>query len=104
MILPASVRIAYLTCPVKPMAADGPELSGRFDEDTGVIEIASGHSDPLLVDALLHEMVHAMLYLGNAGLEPDTEERVVRVLTTQLLSAMRDNSELFVAMMQTVRG
>ena len=104
MKLPASVRIGYLTCPVQPMTPDDAEANnGRFDEDTGVIEIADNLSDPLKVDALLHEMLHAMCLLGNAGLEPEPEERVVRALTTQLLGAMRDNSELFVAMMWTVR-
>jgi hypothetical protein len=43
-----------------------------------------------------------MCLLGHAGLDNDTEERVVRVLTTQLLSAMRDNPAVFMAMIHTV--
>lgn len=104
MILPPSVRIAYMTCQVRPMASPDAEANnGHFDEDIGVIEIADALSDPLKADALLHEMLHAMCLLGNAGLETDQEERVVRVLTTQLLSAMRDNRGVFANIMDAVR-
>ena len=107
MSLPISVRIGYLTCPVKAIPGAEAEtrgISGHFDEDTGIIEVAESLSPSLMCDALLHEMLHCACLLGNAGLETEPEERVVRVLSTMLLGMMRDNPELFVHFAQTVRG
>ena len=105
MKLPNAVRVGYLVCPVRAMPVDESKERGEagcFDRSTGVIEVADDLSPPLTADTLLHEMLHGMCLLGGLQLEEDVEERIVRVLTTQLLSAMRDNSALFYAFVQSV--
>lgn len=47
-----------------------------------------------VVDSIIHEVLHGLCHMFQAGLEPDVEERVVSVLATGLTTVMRDNPDL----------
>lgn len=107
MILPQQVRVGYLNVKVQLLSlgeARKHDIDGSYDHPTATIEVDESLCAPAKADTLLHEMLHAMCKLGSVGLDDAAEERVVRVLTTQLLGAMRDNPKVFADMIGAVSG
>lgn len=46
----------------------------------------------ILADTLVHELLHAMLDMGDVGMDIEAEERLVRVLAPKLIDWIRGNN------------
>lgn len=70
------------------LVLEGERCNGVCDYDTCKIYISRGLSDQARDDALLHEILHALLHVTGAeaayGGEPDADEAIVSALTPAL--------------------
>lgn len=71
----------------------------------GVIRIAKGQKKVEKANTILHEIIHALVYVQ--GLEPDLkgdkEEKVVLSLTNGLIQFMRDNPKVMNQIMKMIK-
>lgn len=107
MKLPKRVNIAGMVYPVSEVENlknpfDGGFAYGTVMHTVPAIQIESTLADSVKVQALLHEIMHALFH--QTGHSDDTdEERVVRMLGCQLPHLLRCNPELVAAIMNTER-
>ena len=66
---------------------------GLCEYDRLTLRIQTGQHPVELRDTVLHELLHAICYQGNAGLHPEEEERAVRIIATGLLGTLREQPE-----------
>lgn len=92
---PSSVRVLGRPMRIKLLSASRlPDVCGQFEPTKNIISI---HKDmPLaeLQDTVLHEILHAVLYMQGRENGGDVEELFVRALATGLLGVLHDNPEL----------
>jgi len=73
-------------------------LYGETDHLQTEIRLNSGQSQDSLRDTVLHEVLHAVLWISGANklltLDDDAEERLTRLLAPWLLTLLRDNPRL----------
>lgn len=69
-------------------------LFGHIHLDTQLIEINAGLANTVKQVALLHEIIHGMLFQGGVMLDYDTEEKVCIRLSFALLELIRQNPQL----------
>ncbi len=72
---------------------DDERVYGEVDERTSTINIDSDASPDMIKDAVLHEIIHAILMMY----EKD-DEALVRCLTPMLLGVIKDNPKLMLAL------
>lgn len=74
--------------------SDDAYLYGHIQHDTEVIEINAGLAPTTKKVALLHELVHAMLFQGGLMLDDTIEEQVCVRLSFALLDFVKNNRAL----------
>lgn len=93
---PPTLRI--LSRPYKLTRRSDPDALGTTDYTAGVINVAPGQDEFGTRDALLHEVMHALLFqAGRSTGSPEeypTEESYVRPLATSLIAFFRENPEV----------
>jgi hypothetical protein len=104
-MLPKQVMIAGMVYPVSEVQ----DLQSPFHDEfcygtvmhtVPAIQVESTLADSVKVQALLHEMFHALFHqTGHTGF--DDEERIVMMLGCQLPSLIRANRELFERILNT---
>lgn len=72
------------------------DLLGETDNIDGVITLRKKQGAACKRDTLLHEVLHATIWMSGYGhgMESEAEEKLVRALTPWLLAALRDNPSL----------
>ena len=68
-------------------------LSGLCDNGLQLIHIAEGQGSEEQKDSVLHEGLHAVIYVIKLVLSQALEERVVTALAAALVGLMQDNPE-----------
>lgn len=106
---PATLRIGGLDYTVKEwnkQAAENAGCWGLCDRTTLTILVCEGLPPQREAEVLLHEVLHAAYDVGglNAIAEHLSEERLVGVLTYQLIAVWRDNPQLVAYLEGTLRG
>lgn len=94
--LPKRVKVAHYSIPITPLSPELAKDLGRFGDFDGhkyVIRMEKGITDDKTRDVLLHELLHAAYWIYGLK-DEDEEERIVTVLTTAMLTMMRDNPKL----------
>lgn len=75
-----------------------PTLIGEFDGAGSNILLRNDQSESSLRDTLIHEALHAIVYLSgireNLSLSHEDEEKLVVALSPWLLALLRDNPKL----------
>jgi hypothetical protein len=66
---------------------------GEVDERTATINLDVDASPEVIRDAILHEIIHAILLMYDKD-----DEDLVRLLTPMLLGVIRDNPRLMLAL------
>lgn len=73
------------------------DVLGETDDNNTTIRIKRAQSDACKRDTLLHEVLHAVMWLSGGkhvfGLDHEDEEKLIRVLTPWILAFLRDNPE-----------
>jgi hypothetical protein len=106
MKLPASVQIGHLRVTVSPMTDRGTSRKhavGWYDDERAEIEVLDTLTPQIKAEILLHEMLHCALAVANSGLDGEEEERVVSGLAPVLLMMMRDNPDVFAALVEAMQ-
>lgn len=67
---------------------------GLCDYEKAVIKVREGLDQHERKDALLHEVMHAILYQQGREHGGETEETYVRALATGIIAVFQDNPEL----------
>ena len=70
------------------------DVDGECHYAEAVLDIRAGQAPVLLVDSVLHELSHAILYSQGRENGGRVEETYVRALATGLAAALSDNPEL----------
>lgn len=94
---PARLRVGHAMFDVREDRSRCVEesVNGYTHGDSRAIILDPGLHPDAARQVLLHELLHACLYVSGAkALEDDEEERVVAALTGPLLGALRDNPAL----------
>ena len=73
--------------------ASGHDKMGECNHCSQVIRVVTDRNPPVIVDTLIHELLHAAYYVGNFH-EKAWEEYTVTTLSTQLTGIFRDNPHL----------
>lgn len=102
MKLPASVKVGNYTFTVHAVPGhemDKRQAAGQFSGYAQTIDLRTDMGDANLRDALLHEVLHGVLYAHGLArvLELDAdghEEKLVSALTPVILGVLRDNPAL----------
>lgn len=103
--LPKSVKVGYRVYPIEDWAPAVAEAAGRDGEchrPQGVIRVRTDFDPQYVAEVLLHEVLHAGYDMGGLKAEDD-EERVVTVLTCQIMQIWRDNPDLVEFVSRTFR-
>jgi hypothetical protein len=99
MIFPAYAKIGHLKIPLRwaeRKEAEKMDAPAWFDDDQLEICVREGLAVPVQAEALVHELLHAILFASdNHGLTDEQEERAVRSISPFLIMALRDNPQLF---------
>lgn len=105
--LPETIRIAgydFTIIRLVALEAASQQKYGAFSSLTQAIEIQWGMpSAQKLVDTFFHEICHGFFWAYGVGKE-DSEERIVSMLGTALLTLHRDNPWLAKWVSDTLRG
>lgn len=72
---------------------DDERVYGEVDERTATINLDVDASPEMIRDAVLHEVIHAILIMYDKD-----DEDLVRVLAPMLLQFMRDNPRMMLAL------
>lgn len=72
---------------------DDERVYGEVDERTATINLDVDASPEMIRDAVLHEVIHAILIMYDKD-----DEDLVRVLAPMLLQFMRDNPKMILAL------
>lgn len=91
---PASLVYGYKTIPVRPGTAQGQD--GGFDCHTGELTYDATLKGDRLVETVLHEASHMILYEGAADLNEPLEEQVVTLIGNGFTQLFKRNPELLV--------
>lgn len=98
---PKKIKVGHYIFKVKKLrGADGQAhgVTGRFQADQGRILHVFNVHPATARDTLLHETLHGIFYAASAStvldIEDDVEEKIVSLLTSGLLSVLRDNPDL----------
>jgi hypothetical protein len=94
--LPRSVKILHNHYQINADPEMGVVEKGHLGEilhkERKINVVQQGGSD--LVDTLIHEILHGIHHLFDAGSDEE-EEHIVRVLATGITTVMKDNPDLF---------
>ncbi|NBB81654.1 MAG: hypothetical protein GVY36_19800 [Verrucomicrobia bacterium] len=107
MKLPEQVKIGYKTYQIRPQDRDDTDTDYNFGFANHNINLIRSRDYGDKVDCantLLHEILHGCFHVGSLGLEHDEEERIVTVLTNQLIAAMQDSPDVFRWIMRNANG
>lgn len=108
MNLPSRVRIGHLDIAVRVVSRGEAERMGApawFDNDALEICIREDLPAPVAGECFVHESLHALFFASdNHGLTDEQEERAVRALSPFLLMALRDNPQVFAALIGAASG
>jgi len=81
------------------------DLLGELDKENETIIVRTTQGPANLRDTVLHEVLHAILYVAGDsdvhGLAHEDEERLVRIVTPWLLAFMRDNPHVLAYLLET---
>lgn len=100
--LPSSVRVGPYDFKIISPVQDQNNW-GELSYTEHVIRLRGNFPSPqMMVDTVLHELLHACWFTGGLGKKVG-EERAVNTLSTQLTQVLRDNPELFMWMRETVK-
>lgn len=69
-------------------------LLGQTTHRKTLIKVDGSCSASQVRDTVLHEVLHAVINDGPNDLDPDVEERIVRVIAPALLGVLRNNPQL----------
>jgi hypothetical protein len=89
---PHHVTIMYVDQKTLNGVGDDERLVGFTDLITYTVYVLDSLKGSLLVDALLHEVLHVIMY--NTGCPVGNEEKVVSATATGLTALFADNPEL----------
>lgn len=89
---PHMVQVMYVDQATLNRIGDDERLVGFTDLITYTVYVLDSLKGSLLVDALLHELLHVIMY--NTGCPVGNEEKVVSATATGLTGLFADNPEL----------
>lgn len=99
--LPTGIKVGAQHLTVKTEQAEEMErdgIDGRYRGSIALIQIRGDRPIQAIRDTLLHECLHAILFIDGIcsalGLNHDKEEKLVGLLTPRLLALLRDNPQL----------
>mgnify|MGYP001609000495 CR=1 FL=1 len=107
MKLPAKIKVGGLDFRVEAWAqpsARGSQRFGEFSAAEELIRVQVADRSPMFVlEVLLHEIVHAIWWVGGLR-NGDDEERCAQVMGPAWAQIFRDNPELVAFIQDSVRG
>lgn len=105
MKLPSTLKVGAFTVRVKQrpgLEMDRNGVYGRYQAVASLIELRTDLGDDHTRDIILHEALHAVLYVHGIkdmiGMDDEFEERLLTGLAPALLSLLRDNPALVTAL------
>lgn len=107
MRLPERVKVGYKTYRIEPQSeadTDNDDHLGFANHKQGLIRTQDHGPKHDCANTLLHEILHACMYVGEAGLDYDAEERAVTVTANLLIGIMQSNPEVMRWIMRNARA
>ncbi len=100
---PASLRIMGRTFAVELVTPSDMNICGTCIAPQNVITLTEHQHPCEEADTLVHEVLHALMYLVGPRLSFNKEEEVVRALATGLMQVFHDNPEFLAYIHQAGR-
>ena len=97
MNIPDKIKVGYKEYKLeewKQTVASANEAQGQFFSKEGVIGYVTTEKGVSHANTILHEILHAIIYQWNIGLEEKEEEKLVNGITNGLTTVFVDNPKL----------
>ena len=107
--LPAHVKVGPYYIQINQrddLWREAKEVYGRYHSGYQVIDLVTENlTDVFILDTLLHEIMHAIHFVGNLN-DNDDEERIVTTMATGLVGVFVDNPDLvdYIQIVTTAQG
>jgi hypothetical protein len=106
MKLPQKIKIGYADIdivPMKSLEGFSHGCYGHFSESELCIRIITDLKPLVVMNTLIHEVMHACFFMGGLS-DDDDEERTVNTMSNQYCQVLRDNPEYNKFVQTCLRG